>query len=149
MKISDRGLELIREFEGCRLHVYDDIAGIATIGVGHRLEAGEFYPNGITEQQALDLLRKNAAWAEHVVSLDVHVPLTQDAFDALVSFAYNVGSGTFHASDVLHLVNAGELDKAAGAMLSYCHADGKLVDGLERRRRAEAVLLEASTSCTC
>jgi lysozyme len=146
MQISDKGLTLIREFERCRLHVYQDVKGLATIGVGHLLKAGESYPNGITEQQALTLLRSDASWAEHVVSERVKVALTQDAFDALVSFVFNVGSGTLERSSVLTLINAGEPGKAAEALLAYCHAGGKVIDGLLRRRKAEAALLNSESS---
>jgi hypothetical protein len=77
----------------------------SAIGVGHLL--GQSYPNGITEQQALSLFRADASWTERVVCACVKVALTQGAFDALVSFMFNLGSGTFERSSVLAHLDAG------------------------------------------
>lgn len=110
MTISDKGLELIAEFEGFRGDVYRDVAGIPTIGFGHKLLPGdaEKYRNGITREQALELLRKDAANAEASILRHVTVPLEQEQFDALVSFVYNVGTGAFGGSTLLRKLNAGD-----------------------------------------
>jgi lysozyme len=127
------------EFEGCKLHVYDDVNALPTIGVGHLL--GGVLPQRDNGAAGAFPAPYGAFWAERVVSSCVKVALSQDAFDALVSLVFNVGSGTFEHSSVLTHVNAGAPEQAALALLAYCHADGVVVPGLLRRRQVEAALL--------
>lgn len=144
MKLSDKGLNLITSFEGISLKPYPDSAGIATIGYGTIL-----YPNGqsvkmtdpeITQDQA-------AAFLEHEVNLKtagvakcIAVPVNQNQFDALVCFAYNVGTGALSKSTLLKLLNSGNVSAAAEEFLKWNKAGGQIIPGLTRRRQAERSL---------
>ncbi|MGA8670484.1 MAG: lysozyme [Terracidiphilus sp.] len=86
MKLSNAGLELIKKSEGFRSKVYPYIAGLPTIGYGHRLVHPECYPDGICETQAEVILLWDVHEAEQALSRQVTVPLTQGQFDALVDF---------------------------------------------------------------
>ena len=90
MKISQEGINVIKNFEGCRLKTYADTGGVATIGYGH---TGSDVHSGqcISEQEAENLLRKDLERFEKAVNTEVNVSLSQNQFDALVSFAFNVG----------------------------------------------------------
>ena len=91
MNLSPEGLELLKQSEGFRDRVYEDIAGFRTIGFGHRLMPGEAYPNTITQSQGVELLSRDLAIAEASVERLVKVPLSQGQFDALVNFVFNLG----------------------------------------------------------
>lgn len=108
MHVSDAGLAFIGHEEGTVLHVYKDVAGIPTVGVGHVLRPGESFPNGITYQQAMDLLRHDIQTAESGVETRVIAPLTQNQFDALCSFVFNCGAGALAQSSLLKLINSGQ-----------------------------------------
>lgn len=156
MKTSTNGLQLLKQWEGVVLHVYRDAAGLDTIGVGHLLTATEKktgyiniagnrveYAHGITEAQALDLLAQDVAPAENAVNTAVTVQLTQNQFDALVSFAFNVGCGGFRSSTALKMVNAGRMDEVPEWLAKWNKAGGKVCDGLIVRRRNEIALWNA------
>ena len=131
MKISDNGLELIKKFEGCKLTAYRDPAGILTIGYGHTKGVKE--DQKITKKKADELLREDVAFAEsHVNGYLRKYKFTQNEFDALVSFAYNIGS-------INQLTKNGKRNKGviADKMLLYTKAGGKQLSGLVKRRRAE------------
>lgn len=131
MKISDNGLELIKKFEGCKLTAYRDPAGILTIGYGHTRGVKE--GQKITKKKADELLRDDVAFAEsHVNGYLRKYKFTQNEFDALVSFAYNIGS-------INQLTKNGKRNKGviADKMLLYTKAGGKQLSGLVKRRRAE------------
>lgn len=106
MKLSDKGSELLILREGLRLKAYRDVKDIWTIGVGH---TGPEVVEGlvITKEKAHELFRKDVAWAEDAVNL-VKVPLTQNQFDALVSFVFNIGASAWKRSTMLKLLNAGD-----------------------------------------
>jgi len=136
MKISDNGLALLRQFEGCRLTAYKCPAGVWTIGYGHTgtvdgVKIGKGMK--ITKDKAAQLLRSDCARFEAHVSK--YGPWNQNEFDALVSFAYNVGN-------INGLTASGKRSRAeiAGAMLRYNKAGGKVLAGLTRRRQAEREL---------
>ena len=142
MKLSDRGLSLIKEFEGLELEAYQDIAGIWTIGYGHteKVTPGQV----ISQVQANDLLRQDIAPREYAVRDLVTVPLNQNEFDALVSFVFNVGVSAFGGSTALKRLNKEDRQGAAEALTWWNKAtvDGVLrpVNGLTRRRAAEKAL---------
>jgi lysozyme len=144
MSLSAAGLAFIAAHEGFRASVYRDQAGYATIGYGHRLANGESYPNGVTEEEARRLLALDAAHAEAAVRAEVLLALTQVQFDALVSFAFNVGAGAFAGSTLLRKLNAGDVAGAADefARWNKITVDGVLVaaPGLSRRRADERAL---------
>jgi GH24 family phage-related lysozyme (muramidase) len=137
-QLSSEGLDLIKTAEGLRLDAYSDIAGVPTIGYGHTgdVELGDT----ITSEQAAQLLADDTGWAEQAVSDNVNVPLTQDQFDALTSFTYNVGEGAFENSTLLDKLNAGDYEGAQAEFGRWIHADGKSADGLVNRRQDEAAL---------
>lgn len=143
MKTSPDGLRFIAQHEGVVLHAYKDQAGIDTIGIGHVVRPGESFPNGITHDQALALLANDLDIAEHGVNTRVTVDMTQNQFDALVSFTFNCGAGALAESSTLRLLNAGDIDGAGQALLLWDkrkdpHTGALVVDGgLLARRKAE------------
>jgi lysozyme len=104
MKISSKGLELIKKYEGFSSKKYLCPAGKATIGYGHVIQNGETYTM-LTEKEALALLDQDADIAENTVNTLVKAPLNQNQFDALVSLVYNWGSGSFLRSQLLQKIN--------------------------------------------
>ena len=141
MTLSSTGLAFIKSFEGLRNTAYRDSGGVLTIGYGH---TGGVQPGDTcTEAQASTWLTGDVTGAERAVNCHVSVPLTQNQFDALVSFAYNVGGGAFINSTLLRLINAGDFDAAAQQFPTWDHIEGVEIAGLERRRAAEAQLFSA------
>jgi len=106
MKMSENGAKILIMREGLKLKAYKDTKGIWTIGIGH---TGPEVVEGlvITKEKAHELFRKDVTWAEDAVNL-VKVPLTQNQFDALVSFVFNVGAGAWKRSTMLKLLNVGD-----------------------------------------
>lgn len=139
MDISNAALDLIKHFEGCRLKAYTCPAGVLTIGVGHT--GPDVAPNmTITQAHADGLLRQDVAKFAREVNGMLEVPVNTGQFDALVSFAFNLGSGNLRSSTLLKLVNAKRFDAAAGEFGKWINANGKPLDGLRARRAAEAEL---------
>lgn len=141
--INRAGLDLIKHFEGCRLHAYQDVAGIWTIGYGHT--AGVCEGMIFTQAQADQALVADLGDAELTVDAAVRgVATTDNQFAAMVSLCYNIGSGNFDLSTVLREHCAGHAQRAAEAFLLWNKAevDGVLqvVAGLTRRREAERTL---------
>ena len=131
MKISDNGIELIKKFEGCRLTAYRDAVGVLTIGYGHI--KGVKDGQKITQKKADALLREDLTrFEKHVNSYRKNYKFTQNEFDALVSFAFNIGN-------INQLTNYGKRNKGviADKILLYTKAGGKQLNGLVKRRRAE------------
>jgi lysozyme len=133
---SVHDLSLIKEFEGLRLEAYLCPAKVWTIGYGHTKTAKPGMK--ITEGGAEALLRHDLEWVESTINKHVKVPLTQNQYDALASFIYNVGAGAFRKSTLLRLLNQGDYDGAAGQFQRWNKAGGKVLKGLTRRRKAEA-----------
>jgi lysozyme len=153
MNMSSKGLVALKNEEGCVLHVYKDQAGLPTIGVGHLLTKAELssgkivingtaikYGDGITTQQAMDLLAQDLHPAEDAVRNGVKVSLSQNQFDALVSFTFNAGTGGFTNSTMLKLLNKGQYDAVPKQMARWVYVDGQVCDDLEERRAREAKL---------
>jgi lysozyme len=137
MKFSAAGMELLKKSEGFRNRVYLDVAGLPTIGYGHRLLHSDSFPNGIDEPQAANLLACDVRDAEQAVQRMVKVPLTQGQFDALVDFCFNLGAGRLAPSTLLKSLNAGRYDDAAEQLLRWDHAGGQENAGLKARRQSE------------
>lgn len=137
MKASKNILDFIASHEGFRSKIYKDPYGYDTIGYGHLLKEGEheIFKNGITKEQALELLKKDIYDAEKSVNLSVKVPLTQNQFDALVSFTFNVGSGNLRKSTLLKKLNEGDYRGAADQFLRWI--GNPPLPGLQRRRAEE------------
>jgi lysozyme len=140
MNISDKGLDLIKSFEGCRLKAYLDSVGVATIGYGHT--KGVQMGDVCTQAEADDYLKEDCADAEKCVNSAVSVPLTQHEFDALVSFVFNLGCGNFRKSTLLRKLLDSDYDGAAIEFRKWDKAGGQVLAGLTRRRDAEARLFE-------
>ena len=138
MEISNRGIELIKKFEGLRLTAYRCSAGVLTTGYGHTrgVKAGDL----ITARQADEFLREDVRSAELVVNLDVKVWLSQGQFDALVSFVFNLGAGNFVKSTLLRKLNDGNYVGAADQFGRWIYAGKTELPGLIRRRAAEREL---------
>lgn len=140
MKLSAEGQAIIKSFEGLRLTAYlptpDDVP---TIGWGH---AGNDVHMGMTisEARAHELFLHDVEKFEAGVERLVTVDLKQNQFDALVSFALNLGLGALGNSTLLRLLNAGRADEAAGEFLRWDKQAGKTLAGLTRRRQAEMAL---------
>ena len=136
-KIGQAGLNLIKQFEGCRLTAYQCSAGVWTIGHGHT--AGVYKGMKITQAQADAFLKQDIAKFEKYINNPSYVPFTdklnQNQFDALVSFAFNLGQG-----NVKKLCIGRVMNQIPSAMQQYCKAAGKTLPGLQRRRKAEAAL---------
>jgi GH24 family phage-related lysozyme (muramidase) len=138
MKTSDKGIEQIKSFEGFRAMPYDDVVGKLTVGYGHLIVPGDGCVAGspITMGQATELLRKDLHTAEEAVN-SCGVELTQNEFDALVSFTYNLGTGAFQRSTLLKLLKTGNKVAASGEFPKWSMAGGKEVPGILKRRHAE------------
>jgi lysozyme len=141
MKISQKGLDLIKEFEGCVLHPYKDQKGIPTIGIG-----STHYENGtavkmtdppITLERAYQLLAYGVRNAEYIVNTQIIPELNQNQHDALVSFVYNTGTLGNHLKKYL---NQNQFTLAANEFPKWDHVNGVPNAGLLRRRLAEQAL---------
>ena len=140
VELSPAGLDLIKRSEGFRENVYTDVAGFPTIGYGHRLQPGDSFPSGITEEVGQAILAIDVQAAEQAVNRLVHVTLTQGQFDALVDFTFNLGAGRLASSTLLRDLNLGQYDAAAQQLLVWDHAGGVKNAGLKARRQAECKL---------
>lgn len=146
MQTSHEGIALIKGFEGCRLTAYPDpgTGGAPwTIGYGwtHPIDGKPVKPGMTIDQETADRLLKTGlvSYENDVLKL-VRVKLTKGQFDALVSFAYNVGSRALSTSTLLKKINAGDIKGAADEFLRWNKAGGKVLNGLTRRREAERAL---------
>lgn len=141
-KINEAGLNLLKQFEQCRLVAYRDSGGIWTIGWGHTygVKAGDT----CTQEQADAWLIEDMAIAEHGVASAITVPINENQFSAMVVFTYNVGVGNFKSSSVCRLFNAGDKPAASRAFLLWDKARvngvSTVLAGLQRRRAAEMQL---------
>jgi lysozyme len=145
MHLSQNGLALIKKFEGFRSHPYLCSAGIPTIGYG-----STYYENGvrvklsdspISEEWAEELLKKNVVHYDVAVNSLTRDDITQNQYDALVSFAYNVGVTNFKNSTLLKRVNANPKDpNITNQFMKWIRAGGRVIKGLILRRREEAQL---------
>lgn len=142
MKISSTGLDLIKLFEGFRSKAYLCPAGILTVGYG---STGKHVQRGmvVSEPQATALLIQDAGRFEKTVNA-LKITLTQNQFDALVSLAFNIGTGNFNKSTLVRKLKAGDMAGAAAqfAVWNKATVNGKLtvLPGLVRRRAAETAL---------
>jgi lysozyme len=138
MKINSEGLALVKHFEGLYLKAYICDGGKITVGYGHTATAMPGMV--ITKERAEELLAQDMAKFEAGVSNLVRVPLNENQFSALVSFAFNVGLGNLKKSTLLKDLNAGSYDSAANWFGKWVRANGKVLNGLVKRREAETSL---------
>lgn len=141
MNISDRGVDFIKSFEGFSAGPYLDAAGVPTIGYG-----ATYYPGGqrvrmsdppISESEGRRLLAAMLRDFEEAIDGALQVDVTQSQFDALVSFAYNVGISAATESTLMRKLNAGDVLGAADQFTRWTKSGGKVLRGLLRRREAE------------
>ena len=144
MTYSQDGLHLTEQFEGCKLEAYLDSVGVPTIGYGHT--HGVTLGMTCTQEQAEEWLLEDVQAAVNAVNSMVRVPLTQQEFDALVDFTFNLGSGSLQHSTLLRLLNSGDYQGAAGEFEKWDKAGGKVLAGLLRRRQAEEEMFDALVS---
>lgn len=141
-KTGESGKNLIKEFEGFRATAYICPAGVVTIGYGTTQILGTPVQLGtqITTHEAERFLEEDLKKFETAVNKNVSVELTQNQFDAVVSFVYNVGIGNFIKSTLLKKLNAAKFAEAANEFLKWNKANKKVLAGLTRRRAAEREL---------
>jgi lysozyme len=144
MRTSDSGLEFIRHHEGLETRAYPDPGSADghpwTIGVGHT--RGVKKGDTCTVEQAMVWLREDVRDAEAAVLRLVKVPLSQDQFDALVSFVFNVGAGALEKSTLLRMLNSSDYFGTAVQFERWNKNDGRVMAGLTRRRKEERDLFE-------
>ncbi|MEW5745280.1 MAG: lysozyme [Nitrospirota bacterium] len=134
---TDKGVDFIKGFERFVPRVYDDGYGYPTIGYGHMLLPGEMF-DLIGEEEAEALLRRDLFKAERSVLRLIDLPLGDNEYDALVSFAFNAGGGALQRSTLRMKLNRGEdKEEVAAEFLKWIYAGGKKTRGLLRRRLAE------------
>lgn len=136
MKVSNEGIKLIQQFEGCRLEAYQDAVGVWTIGYGHT--SGVKPGMKITQSVAVELLKKDLVKAELAVTkYDNKYHWKQNEYDALVSFAYNIGS-----INQLTARGTRTREEISAKIPEYRKAGGKVLNGLVKRRAAEKELFD-------
>ncbi len=160
-QINDAGLNIIKSFEGIEdgdpstvnLDPYIDPVGIWTIGWGHAIIdngkfvtidydpygvlAKSFYPDGITYEEAESLLEEDIEETCYYINRYVKIPLNNNQFSALVSFTFNVGINNLLKSTLLKKLNIGDYLGAADEFPKWRKSNGKIFNGLVRRRKTE------------
>jgi lysozyme len=148
MRTSENGLKLIKHFEGFRSKPYRCAAGLFTIGYGHLIGDGRSLPDSwnrtFTLEECNALLANDVRKFELGVERYINVKLTQNQFDALVSFAFNLGLGTLQRSSIRSKINRGNISGALQTWAKYNKAGGKVLNGLDLRRKAEIILFTSS-----
>jgi len=140
MNISEEGLSLIKKFEGLELEAYKCAAGVWTLGYGHTagVQEGDVW----SEEQANEQLKIDMHVYAGYINDQVTCPLSQNQFDALVSWVFNLGPTNLRHSTLLKRLNAGDYADVPNQIKRWNKAGGKVLEGLIRRREAEALLFE-------
>lgn len=138
MNVSQEGIDLVKQFEGCKLTAYQDVGGIWTIGFGH---TGGVQPGDTcTQEQADQWLLSNLQTAANCVLNNLTCALRQNELDALACFTYNVGCKNFINSTMRLYLDRNQITQAAMEFQKWDHVNGQVVVGLFRRRMAEKML---------
>ncbi len=144
MSVNQATIDLIKQYEGCKLTAYQDIVGVWTIGYGTTAMAdvGIVPAKGmtITQDRAEDLLRQGVEKFADTVDAMITTKVNQNERGAIICLAYNIGCGALSKSTVLRELNAGNKDRAAAAFKMWNKAGGEVVQGLVNRRNAEVTL---------
>jgi len=153
--LSVKGLVRLKEMEGVEKRVYPDASGYDTIGVGHLLTKDERasgkitignhqvkYEEGLTDDEVYALLRQDLKHVEWAVESGVKVELTQDQFDCLICFVFNIGVSAFLNSTLRRKLNNGQYAEVPMELRRWVYSAGKKFPGLERRREKEIELWE-------
>lgn len=134
-QLDQASLDALKQREGCRLTAYKDVGGTWTIAYGH---TGDVTEGQVIDQHQADvLLEHDTQWACDCVEHSVNVPLTDNEFGALVSFAYNIGASAFESSTLLKKLNAGDYESVPSEMLRWVKVKGQRSEGLVNRRNSE------------
>lgn len=144
MKISNSGILFVKKEEGEELEGYVDTRGIPTVGVGHTgfVDGKPVTPGMIINQsQSTQLLRSDLTWVENTIRSIIKSPLTQNQYDALCSFVFNIGAAAFSRSTVAKLINAEDYKGGADAMLLWKRAGNNPDILLKRRQRERGLFL--------
>ena len=140
MIISQKGLDLIKKFEGFSDKEYICPAGKATIGYGHVILADENFQEPMTRREAENLLKKDLEPRQRLLNSFLKVNINQNQFDALMSLIYNIGVGNFQKSTLLKFVNDRLFDKVPDQFRRWSYVNGKISKGLANRREEELKL---------
>ena len=142
MQTSDEGKKLIKKFEGCKMRAYLDVVNVPTIAYGRtkNVKLGDT----CTQDQAEEWLEEELVEYEGYVNEAVKVPLTQNQLDALVSWTYNLGPSNLNKSTLLKVLNNSDYDGVPEQIMRWNKAGGKVLDGLVRRRKAEAEMFKGN-----
>tara|TARA_R110000796_G_scaffold106622_1_gene217084 strand:+ start:357 stop:800 length:444 start_codon:yes stop_codon:yes gene_type:complete len=140
MQISQEGLALIKKFEGCELEAYRCSANVLTIGYGHTKGVKE--GDTITKDEAEYMLQEEMIEYEGYVNDMVDVELNQSQYDSLCAWVYNLGPNNFQSSTLLKVLNEEKYNEIPQQIKRWNKAGGEVLDGLIRRREAEALLFE-------
>ena len=140
MKTSEEGKALIKKFEGCELKAYLCPAQVWTIGYGHTASVKE--GDVCTQEDADRMLAEDLEEFEGYVREAVDVALEQNESDALVAWTYNLGPGNLQSSTMLKRINENKFEDVPSEMRRWNKSGGKVLDGLVRRREAEALLFQ-------
>ena len=144
MTISQKGIDLIKTFEGCKLFAYRDSVGIPTIGYGHTKDVK--MGMSITQKQAEEFLKGDIKPVERLLN-GMGINYTQNQFDALVDFIYNLGEGNFKKSTMYKNIVARKSDiEITDQMVKWVNAGGRPLLGLKKRRVAEANMFLGKTA---
>lgn len=136
MTISDNGIALIKRFEGCKLYAYRDSVGVPTIGYGHIKDVK--MGMSITQKQAEEFLKNDIKPIERLLN-GMGINYTQNQFDALTSWIFNLGAGNFNKSTMKKRIVSGAHDtEITDEMIRWTRAGGRVLSGLVRRRADEA-----------
>ena len=136
MQLSNKGHDILKYFEGCRLEAYQDSVGVWTIGYGHT--KGVYEGMTITQDEAEQMLLEELVEYEGYIERYVEVPLTQEQFDALTVWVYNLGPTNLSSSTLLKRLNDGRYDLVPDQIKRWDKAGGKQLAGLTKRRAADA-----------
>ena len=145
--VYDKGLQLTKESEGFRSHLYNDAAQYCTIAYGHLIKLApcdgsepEEFLQGVSEPKGAQMLRKDMERAERAVLTAVKLPLTDGQYAALCDFVYNVGGGNFRRSTLLKVINKDEFERVPFQLRRWVKAGGRELAGLKKRREREIEL---------
>jgi lysozyme len=144
LRVPDTAIQLVKQFEGCKLNAYIDANGYPTIGYGHKL-VGATKASSITEEEAQTLLEQDLQIATLAVQRLTSVPLNDQQLSALIDFVYNLGAGTYQHSTLRMKLNRGEYKAAAEEFKKWVYAGSIKLPGLIRRRQLEADIFRSNS----
>jgi lysozyme len=149
MKVSNKLIQMLKHHEGVRSKPYRCPAGLWTVGVGHLIGDGKSLPESwnrtFTQEEIDGLLKRDLNRFERgILKMLPNVRLRQCEFDCLVSFAFNLGLGTFQRSTLRQALLRGDKEAAMESLMKYCRAGGKVLRGLENRRKDERAMFLAN-----